>query len=147
MPCVSSSAASDVSLARLGSRIIRAEQSSATPVTTAEYVAKEWPAHALAEQCFVAIALVNSATADQEKQSSAALASAPLRLKQSSRLGGPVLSTSNSVGPDKPTGSATRYRQRGVMFADSLSGVATPASRFRPGRCSRSAAVRSDGQA
>jgi len=43
MPCVSSSAASDVSLARLGSRIIRAIQSSPARVETAESVAKEQP--------------------------------------------------------------------------------------------------------
>ena len=40
MPCVSSSAASYVSLARLGSRIIRAMQSSVARVETAESVAK-----------------------------------------------------------------------------------------------------------
>jgi hypothetical protein len=44
MPCVSSSAASYVSLARLGSRIIRAMQSSAARVETAESVAKRKPA-------------------------------------------------------------------------------------------------------
>jgi hypothetical protein len=39
VPCVSSSAASEVSLARLGSRIIRAMESSAARVETAESVA------------------------------------------------------------------------------------------------------------
>jgi hypothetical protein len=70
----SSSAASDVSLAPFGLRIIRAMQPSAARGETAECVALRWSGMAGARDRVVAEALVSCGTVQEEKRSLASRA-------------------------------------------------------------------------